>query len=274
MSHRMRHVVYRSIGVAAAALGAAKKIDLTKSKVRRRHLVTLGGVLEKTTGSWSRRSGTCFAPGCRGEICPTASVHGSRSTLDGGDGVRVASGRGSSRSLPGTRQGSCVILIARTLSFTSTEPTRRVGRRSKRSAGRREASTRSSPPWWTRWADRSGSAWLPVSSMISKRSFLWYRPSETSMQSPIAASMRRRSTRHFASPMSGHASGPSGAEPGATASTEATTDAATEWKTSSAASNASAVSRPAMTSSQRPSSPSFSSPPFWIGSLTGFENTP
>ena len=190
MSRRMRHVVYRSIGVAAAVLGAAKNIDPEKSKVRRRHLVTLEGALERTTGSWSRRSGMCFAPGCRGEICPTALVRGDRSILDGDDGVRVASGGSSSRSLPGMRRGSCGILIARTSSLASTEPTRRVGRRSKRSAGRREASTQRSPPWSMLWVDRLGPAWLLVSSTTSRRSFRWCRSSDTSMRSPIAASTR------------------------------------------------------------------------------------
>jgi len=270
----MHHVAYRSIGVTGAALGAAKKIDLTRFKDLRGPLVTLEGDRARTTGSWSRPSGTFCARECHGATCLDVMDRGARSTLDGDDGVRVDFGRSSSRGLLVMRRGNCAISIARTSSFTSTVPIRLVGRRSKLLAGRKEASTRSLPPSSTRWVGRLDSVWPQVSSTTSRRSFRCCRSSETSMRSPIAASMRTRSTRRFALPMCGPASDPSGGEPGATGSTAATIGAATEWRTSSAASNASVELRPAMTSSQPPTLPSFNSQPSLIGSLIGFANTP
>jgi hypothetical protein len=237
---KMRHVVYRSIGVTGAAVGAAKKIDLTRFKNLRGPLVTLEGGHARATASWSRPSGTSCARECRGATCLDVMGHGARFTRDGVDGARVAFGIWSSRGLPRKRRGNCAILIARTSSFTSPEPTRREGRRSKQLAGPREASTRSLPPWSTLSVGRLSFVWPLVSSMTSRRSFRWCPSSEISMRSPIAASMRIRSIRPFTLPTCGHASDRNEGVPGATASTEVITAAAIEWKTSSAASNASA----------------------------------
>src|SRR5271154_5781809 len=93
MSRSMRHVVYRAIGVTGAALGAAKKIDLTRFNDLRGPLVTLEGDHARTTASWSRLSGMYCAREGRGATCLDIMVRGARSTLDGDDGVRVDSGR-------------------------------------------------------------------------------------------------------------------------------------------------------------------------------------
>ena len=57
MSRRMYHVVYRSIGVTGAALGAAKKIDLKRTESGTREIVTivtLAAGPRRAIGSWSR----------------------------------------------------------------------------------------------------------------------------------------------------------------------------------------------------------------------------
>jgi transposase len=83
----MHHVVYRSDGVARAALGAAKKIDLTAPKSGRWPLETREADLGRMTDSWSPAFGTSCEPESRGVICQPALVRGARFTPGSGAGA-------------------------------------------------------------------------------------------------------------------------------------------------------------------------------------------
>src|ERR1017187_8241817 len=84
---RKSHVVYRSDGVARAALGAAKKIDPIVPENGRGPIVTKEAGHIRMTDAWSPPCGMFFEPVFPGGTFHSDSVLGARSILDSDDGV-------------------------------------------------------------------------------------------------------------------------------------------------------------------------------------------
>src|SRR5271169_5063980 len=118
----MHHVVYRSDGVARAALEAAKKIDLTAPENGRWPLVTKEGGLGRMTDAWSRRCGMCFAPVSRGETFRIGSDPGARSIRASDDGVPLVSGPVSLLSVDVQHLAGSAAWTARTSRCIATAP--------------------------------------------------------------------------------------------------------------------------------------------------------
>jgi hypothetical protein len=274
MNQGVNHVTYKPDGVAGTALVSVKKINVIGRGSATWQIGTVADDRQKTIGSWSLRFGTCRVPAARGEMCRLTSGRGVRSTRDGGVGASTVFGRGCWPRSPESPLGPYGISTARISSFIRTGPTLRVGRPSRRSGAPRAASIPSWPPPSMRMGGRSACVWLRDNATTSKLWSRFYPDWQTPTSWPIAASMRILSIERLTRQGSAPASGPNAGATGDMCSTKATTVNDTGSKISFAESSDTDESPPAMTNSQTPSYPSFSSPLSSIGSLTRFENTP
>ncbi len=166
---RMHYVVYRSDGIARAAVGAAKKIDLTRPKDARWPLVTKEADRAGTTDVWLPQCGMCFGPAFLGEAFRSDSALGARSTPAFDDGVRPDSGPEFSPSLTVRPSAGSAASTALTSRCTATVPIRSADKPSKQWDGRREALTQSSRLWSTGFVGPSDSTSLRVSSTTCER---------------------------------------------------------------------------------------------------------
>jgi len=153
----MSHFVYRSNGVARAALGAAKTIDLTAPEAGRWPLVTKEDDLAGMTDAWSRRCGMCFAPVSHGETFRTDSDPGARSKRASDDGVHLVSGSESLLSLEVQHLVESAAWTARTSRCIETVPIRLADKPRRLWDEPKEASIRSLPPSPTVSAGQSDS---------------------------------------------------------------------------------------------------------------------
>ncbi len=268
---RMLHVVYRSNGVARAALGAAKKIDLTAPEIGRWPLVTKEGDLARMTDAWLRRCGMCFAPVSRGETFRTDSDPGARSTRASDDGVHLVSGPESLLSLEVRHLAESAEWTARTSRCIETVPIRLADKPPRLWDGPKEASIRSSLLLSTVSAGQSDSISLLDRSMTSgpasrsKPSCTAAGPLPTGLSIRMVSGIAlQKAARWSASPQKAPVALP-------IASTAASMRIDTRLRTTLPASNATVGSRLVTRSLPSPSSASSSSLRCSIGSLMRFE---
>src|ERR1700683_6356 len=267
----MHHVVYRSDGVARAALGAAKKIDLTAPKSGRGPLAIKEADLGRMTDSWSQACGTSCEPESRGVSCQPALVRGARFPPGSDAGALRACGRGCLMPSPAGRLGRCDVSTAPTSRFTETPRTRSAARPIKPWGAPRAVSTRSWRPWWMGSGEQSVCISLRGSSTTFGPAHRFILTWKENGRLRTALSIRTASAALSPAPAHSTASLPAADGARRSASTANFTGTAMWLKTSSAGSSVTAVSRPATRNSRSPFTASFALPPCSTGSTTRSE---
>ena len=273
IGRKMRHVVYRSDGVARAALGAAKKIDLTAPETGRWPLVTKEGDLTKMTDAWLQRCGMCFARVFRGATFRIISAPGARFIRVSDDGVHLVSGPESLLSLDVQNLAESAAWTARTSRCIGTAPIRLADKLLRQWDEPREASTRSSPLWSTVLAEQSDSI-SPLDSSTTSEPASRLKPS-CMVVGPLPTKPSIRMVSGIASLQAERWSAflPKAPVVSPFTSTAASMLIDTRSKTTLPESNVTAGSQLVTRSWPSPSSASSSSQRCLIGSLMRFEDT-